>query len=546
MDRLIVRHPSYRRAIAFSPLLLLAVLGIFCWFAYLQLRFSREAVGRTREARLAAEEVISDLKDAETAQRGFLLIGDESYLAPYIEGRRALAGDTTRLRALASKSASQQTRLRLLGEHIRQRLAIIDSTIEMRRAGDMAAAQALVGSGHGRQHMNAIRDIVRQMDAEESDSLTAQLNTEWRSAFVLLLVFSLGLIFVISFGLLVNRALLRFTTERERLLKEAKARNDLLQEQSEELAAQRDHLQDQAVELETQQVELETQNEELQVTNEELTRARHEAEHANAAKTAFLTAMSHELRTPLNAIAGYTDLIEAGIYGPVSERLLDAVRRIHINEEQLLSIINQILEYTGIKSQTQPVALRRVDVHELLGTVEAVLAPMLLAKGLEYSVVPEVEQPACVLAHPDRLRQVLVNLMGNAVKFTPAPGTIVVSCREHEDRVQIAVRDTGIGIPADQLENIFEPFVQLGNTVSAATSTGVGLGLAISRELVRGMGGELTVSSELNVGSVFVVELPSAAAAIAEAAEIEIEDTAPPANPSSAPPAPRAISASPS
>ncbi len=135
--------------------------------------------------------------------------------------------------------------------------------------------------------------------------------------------------------------------------------------------------------------ELELQNEELQTTNEELMIARAEADKANSAKSTFLAAMSHELRTPLNAIAGYTDLFEAGVYGEITERQLDAIRRIHLNEAQLLSVINQILNYTGLRARSAPVELEPIDVVPLLESVDAIVRPQIEAKGLACTLVCE-------------------------------------------------------------------------------------------------------------------------------------------------------------
>ena len=241
--------------------------------------------------------------------------------------------------------------------------------------------------------------------------------------------------------------------------------------------------------------------------------ARADAETANAAKNTFLATMSHELRTPLNAIGGYAELIEMGIRGPVTAAQREDLARIRRSQQHLLGLINDVLNFAKLDAGVVRFDLAEVAIAEALAAAEPMVAPQMAAKGLRFAL-PACDDTAAVRADPEKLRQVLLNLLGNAIKFTDRGGEISIACDVGPTMVQLAVRDTGIGIPAERLQSIFEPFVQVDRRLSRPNE-GVGLGLAISRELARGMGGELTATSTEGVGSTFVLTLPRAAAAAA-------------------------------
>ena len=241
--------------------------------------------------------------------------------------------------------------------------------------------------------------------------------------------------------------------------------------------------------------------------------ARAGAEAANRAKSEFLAVMSHELRTPLNAIGGYTELMAMGVRGPVTELQLHDLTRIQASQRHLLGLINEVLNYARIESGAVRYDLHDVALGELLTSVEPLVRPQLETRGLTLRVEPG-PPGLLVRADSEKVRQVLLNLLSNAVKFTDGGGhlTLHVDAPDERRAVRVRVTDTGIGIPADKLAAIFDPFVQVDASLTR-TFEGTGLGLAISRDLARGMGGDLTVESRLGVGSTFTLTLPGVGAA---------------------------------
>ena len=230
------------------------------------------------------------------------------------------------------------------------------------------------------------------------------------------------------------------------------------------------------------------------------------AEAANRAKSEFLAAMSHELRTPLNAIGGYAELLAMGLRGPVSPDQKSDLDRIRKSQQHLLAIINDLLNYSRLEAGQVSFDIGPVAVGEAVEAVVTLMLPQ--AEGKSIELLAE-NCPARLVLRADRTKvdQILLNLVSNAVKFTPPGGRIAVRCAESERQLYIEVEDNGIGIPEEKLEAIFEPFVQVGRSLSNPAE-GTGLGLAISRDLARAMGGELTVRSRPHAGSTFSLCLP--------------------------------------
>ena len=292
-----------------------------------------------------------------------------------------------------------------------------------------------------------------------------------------------------------------------------------------EITASRRELERRVTESRATAATLEQTNRRLAEAIERAEHAQGEAERANSAKSDFLAVMSHELRTPLNAIAGYTQLLELGVYGTLNDAQRDALARIGRSEEHLLALINDVLNFAKIDAGRVSYNVADIPLDEVLSGIEPLVAPQVREKKLRFAYLA-CDPQLLVHADGEKLRQIVLNLVTNAIKFTPPGGRVIVECEVDGDVVRVHVRDTGVGIPTERLVRIFEPFVQ-GERALNKPNEGVGLGLAIAHDLTTGMGGTLSVQSEEGKGSVFSVTLPrnrgSAAVSPKSAEEVRLE-----------------------
>ena len=286
----------------------------------------------------------------------------------------------------------------------------------------------------------------------------------------------------------------------------AAARLVALEESNQLLQTQARQLEHQTNEAKELAHELALTNEELRAVISEARKAWAAADAANRSKAEFLAVMSHELRTPLNSIGGYVDLLEMELRGPLTESQKADLGRIKRSQQHLLRIITDILNFTRLEATEVKFEIIDIPVRALMADLDAVVSSLTRAKDLTY----ECESPNGALytqTDPDKLRQIMINLLSNAVKFTPEGGRIKLYTTATDKTVSIHVKDTGPGIPRDKQEAIFEPFVQLDRGLTRTTD-GTGLGLAISRGLARAMEGDVTLESEIDVGSTFTLTLP--------------------------------------
>jgi PAS domain S-box-containing protein len=310
-------------------------------------------------------------------------------------------------------------------------------------------------------------------------------------------------------------ALLQAKQEAERAHQALQARtaeleraNGLLESQALELELQQKHLEDQASELTMQGEAMQSLNDELLRRGAELEQQRAAADEANQEKSRFLAVMSHELRTPLNAIGGYVQLLDMGLHGSVTDAQREALGRIDRSQRHLLRLINDVLNLSRIEAGRVDYTVESVDLADVVASVMPMMEPQIAARGL----LAKISVPPAVIARadPEKVEQILLNLLTNAVKFTGAGGSVAVTGgngTSSAEQVYLRVSDTGSGIPSDFLDRIFEPFIQV-DVSATRPSEGTGLGLAISRDLARGMGGDLTAESELGRGSAFTLALP--------------------------------------
>ena len=445
-----------------SGVVAVALIGTLSYVSLGKLAAATREAGDTEAVLEQVDMLRSSLANAGTAQRDYLLNGDSDDRARFLRSRRSAEHDIERLRDMTGKGAPLRadSLAPLLVAHLDdlERIADVRS-----RAGIDSASRAMRDPGFvdTRNRLDALlsemRDDQRMVFGSRSRAQAALAG----DAGILLAV---GLLVSFIAAALALSNIRRYLAHRRKL-----------------------ELQRTAV-LEQEHA------------------ARNAAEEANRAKTDFLRMMSHELRTPLTAIQGYLELLEMGIYGNLTGEQISILRRIESNERHLLAIINDLLDFARVDARRVELRMAPLAVRDIRLAVEPVCRPQIDSKELGFAW-RSAGDALVVRADREKVRQIVVNLVSNACKFTPHGGAIDVECVSSDRAVELRVTDTGSGIPAHKLDAIFEPFVQLDNGLTRATA-GTGLGLAISRELARAMGGDLAVTSTLGQGSTFTLTLP--------------------------------------
>ena len=245
---------------------------------------------------------------------------------------------------------------------------------------------------------------------------------------------------------------------------------------------------------------------ELELALEGEQTARKEAETANRIKSELFARLSHEFRTPLHAVSGYLEILQQNIHGGLNAEQRRDVGRIHQAQEHLLTLVNMILDFAKLEGGPIELSMAEIPIEETLRGAEALVGPQFAKKGVSYTH-RSGDPSLSVFADREKVQQIIVNLLANAVKFTPTGGSVELDWRIEDESLLVRVRDTGSGVPENKLDQIFEPFVQL-RAPGSVPSGGTGLGLPISRDLARAMGGDVTAGSALGVGSVFTLTLP--------------------------------------
>jgi signal transduction histidine kinase/DNA-binding NarL/FixJ family response regulator len=441
-----------------AALVLLCAIGWVSYRSIQHLVADNRLNDHSRDVLMSLGNLFSDLQDSETGERGFVITGENNYLEPYNEALPKIDHDEQDLKNLVTDNPTQQRLLKSIHGVVEKLLGQFKHVNEVRRTEGFAPAQALVLGGHGKQYMDEIRRLSAEMEHEEQILLAERsrvaAETAQTTRFVIFGGSVLALLLVLSAALLIRR----------------------------DIGARR-------------RAEAQLQN----------TRAA--AEAANRAKSEFLANMSHEIRTPMSSILGYADLMLEP--DQTSSSRLNHVNVIRRNGAHLLSVINDILDLSKIEAGELKVEQIECSPCQLLSEVASTMRVRAAERKLQLVVKIEGLIPKTIRSDPTRLRQILINLTSNAIKFTDSGWVRVVArlvtpADDPCPKLAFEITDSGIGMSNDQVGRLFQPFAQ-ADTSTTRRFGGTGLGLSITRRLARELGGDVAVDSTPGRGSQFVV-----------------------------------------
>ncbi len=432
--------------------------------AYLNLKQHKNTSGEllhTREVLEKLETVSSDLKDAETGQRGYIITGEERYLNPHRNAVTQIKPELLALSKLTANHPKQQERLNALSTLVSQKLAELDQTINLRREKGFEAAQQVVLTDHGKQVMEQIRTIVQEMEKEERDRLEqsvqqAKANAKKDS-------------FISTTGIVLSFMLLYFVYD--------SIKRELTARRQAELA--------------------------LQKLNAETGEALVRQKEINELKSRIITVVSHEYRTPLTTILSSAELLEQYSDKLSEEKKIRHLQRIVKAVNHLTALVEDMLDISQAEAGKLEFNPSPLDVEPFC---RQLVEEVHKSAGQEHSIVflSLGDCSSCVVDEK-LLRQIFTNLLSNAIKYSPQGGTVHFKLRCQETTLVFQVRDEGIGIPEADQAHLFKPFERGSNI---GTISGTGLGLAITKSLVELHGGQIAVDSAVGVGTTFTVTLP--------------------------------------
>lgn len=452
--------------------LLLALLVATCVLDYRalsQLQRDQHRIAGFQETRIELAALKNDFIDAETGQRGYLLMGDESYLIPYNNAIEDLQRSNERLKNLLQPMPQLQGLRARMEEVEKTKLAELAETVRLRREKGFDAAMEVVRTNEGKKTMDELRSLTERIATEQTlamELILQKAEDRKTHAEELLVVTSVILTLALCWLFFHTR---RNLAERERLLASEQEAKIALEKA---LAAER--------------------------------AAHSEAAHANKLKDEFLAVVSHELRTPLNAIVGWTNLLREGAD---EKEMQDGFASIERNAYAQARLVDDLLDISRIVSGKLHLTIGAVDLQVVARSVVEALRPASNARGIAVTIQP-AEVSTFVSGDADRLQQIAWNLVSNAIKFTPRGGSVKITFEHVASDVAMEVADTGQGISADFLPRIFDRFSQQDSSTTRGHG-GLGLGLSISRHLAELHGGKILVSSEgADKGSVFRLQIP--------------------------------------
>lgn len=462
--------------------LALAILATTGWLSYSVI--NSMIVSETQELHTHAEmqelgDLISKLRQVETINRDYVITGNEIYLETYKPLLLLIEQKLATLQSTNRDNSRLQKRLDVIATLSREKLAIIEENIALRRTKGFQAASQTMMTDRGKWLMDEIARTVTEYLESEGKTLQAQEVTDMANARKAARLFLTGnilsLVLLCTVFFLLNREIDRRTKSEE------------------ELCKHHDHL-DRLVQERTSQLE----------------RAQLDAEAANHAKSEFLENMSHEMRTPLTGVMGVIDLLLTDARTNQERHYLEMAK---VSADALKQLINDIIDFAKNATGEMGFIARPFNLRECIRDVVNIFKLEVDRKGLRLLLEIDKDVPETVVGDAGRVRQVLMNLVGNAVKFTEH-GEIFVSIHHApdpnhpaQDVLLFTVRDTGCGIPADNLESIFEKFTRVDTSLTKKHG-GAGLGLALARQIVLNTGGKMRVESRYGEGSEFSFSIP--------------------------------------
>ena len=474
------------------------------------------AVGNLRDAsdrRSESERVIALatgserlVVDLESGQRGFIITGEERFLAPWHAARRELPRSLRTLAAAADGSPLQAQRAREVGARVRSYLRDYSVPVVRTARRDPRRAREIVRGGESQRRVDDLRARFDELIAVQENHVAAESGEAGAAGRIAIAIAWAGiggmLVLLVAFELYMGRTVSRPLARTIRATDQIEG-GDLSASVPEtgptELTRLARSVNGMARSLREGRLKLEDRNAELD-------EARRAAERASFAKSEFLSHMSHELRTPLNGILGFGQLLEMEGLQPPSDRY---VARVLKAGRHLLDLIDELLDISRIEAGGMSLSVETVNAAGIVTDLLALMGPLAAERNITLSAL-DSDEPRWVSADQQRLKQVLLNLLSNAIKYNCDGGTVQVTVAPAgSDRVRILVSDTGIGIAPEDIDRLFVPFDRLG--AERTSVEGTGLGLALTRHLVELMRGTLDVASEPGVGTTFAVELSGAA-----------------------------------
>lgn len=476
------------RLLLFLALCIALGNGALAFFNIHRLANNEKWVSHTNEVLFEIERVSSLVKDAETGARGYALTGQAPYLEPYFAAQKRLEKHLEPLNTMVSDNPVQSNRMPKLEKAIRVRLANSKQLIEIRDAplprGGQLAAAAFVSRGEGKRDMDVIRAILGTMSAHEMRLLKIRGDESARSFLVTNLTFVLAtfanMVLIGGAGALVLRS----------------TRLNM------ELAAQRDELTRQKTEIQTAKHEVELQSARLADALSKLQRA----EEMRDSLTAMLV---HDLRTPLTTLIGPLEMLKDGMLGELDETQEEIVSMSLGSGQRLLGLVNELLDVSKMEAGQMQIRAEQMRPDEVIQKAVETVSLSQYGGGAPISMEIDAKIPF-LQADPELITRVLINLLGNALKFTPTSGRIVVGVGldpADSTWAQLFVRDSGEGIPPEDVDKVFDKFGQV-ETRKAGRKMSTGLGLTFCKLAVEAHGGRIWVESELGKGSTFLFTLP--------------------------------------